>query len=226
MTTANKEQYLESICRLAGGGAAVGLSALAEEMGISLASTNEMVKKLAALDLVAYEPYKGVTLTGAGRSEALRLIRRHRLWERFLTDELHIPWDQVHAEACRLEHATSALVEGHLARYLGEPEACPHGHPMPTADGRLDFEAGSPMTDLAPGESAVVLRVPEGETDLLQYIAALGLEPDAAFRIQAVAPFRGPLTVEVGGARQVIGHELASRIVVRRASSAQEACDG
>ena len=200
MTTANKEQYLESICRLGGERGAVGVPALAEEMGISLVSANQMIKKLAALDLVAYEPYKGVTLTSAGRSEALRLIRRHRLWERFLTDVLHLPWDQVHAEACRLEHATSAVVEGHLARFLGEPEACPHGHPMPTADGRLDFETGCPMTDLATGEDAVVLRVPEGDNALLQYIAALGLSPAAAIRVEAVAPFEGPLTVEVGDA--------------------------
>jgi DtxR family Mn-dependent transcriptional regulator len=224
VTTANKEQYLESIHRLGGAHAPVGLSALADLLDISPVSTHEMIKKLAAVELVAYEPYRGVTLTSAGCIEALRLIRRHRLWERFLTDVLNLPWDAVHAEACRLEHATSALVEAHLARYLEEPGACPHGHPMPTADGSLDFEAGCPMTDVAPGEGAVVLRVPERDAGLLQHLAAIGLAPGATFRLAAVEPFMGPLTLQVGHSTRVIGFDLAARIDVRR-GAAREACD-
>jgi len=226
VTSANKEQYLESICRLGGEDRAVAVAALAEELGISPVSTHQMIKKLVALGLVAYEPYKGVMLTSAGRTRARRLIRRHRLWERFLTDVLDLPWDEVHAEACRLEHATSDLVEEHLARYLGDPGACPHGHPMPTADGRLEFETGCPMTDLAPGDRAVVLRVPEGDIALLQYIGALGLAPEAVIQVQAVAPFRGPLTVQVHDRPEVIAYELASRLTVRRGTTVEEAADG
>lgn len=223
MTTASKEQYLESIYRLGSERGPVGLSALAEEMGISPVSTNEMIKKLAALELVTYEPYQGVALTPSGRTEALRLLRRHRLWERFLTDVLGLAWDQVHEEACRLEHATSLLVEEHLARFLHDPDACPHGHPMPSADGQVDFEAGLPMTALGAGENAVILRVPEGDTALLRYLGDLGFAPAAAVNVQAVEPFQGPLTVRIGDAQRVLGQEVASRIVVRRLAPPQEA---
>jgi DtxR family transcriptional regulator, Mn-dependent transcriptional regulator len=210
------QQYLETLCRLGGETGQVTLAVLAEEMGVSGVSASEMIKKLAALELVTYEPYRGARLTDAGLTEALSLLRRHRLWERFLTDVLDLPWDRVHAEACRLEHATSPLVEQYLATFLDEPDACPHGHPMPTADGHLDFEAGCPMTDLTAGETGVILRVPEGKPELLHYLATLGVQPGVNIRVESAAPFKGPLTTLVGETRQVLGHEVAAGIAVRR----------
>jgi DtxR family Mn-dependent transcriptional regulator len=190
-------------------------TALAERLGISSASVSEMTTKLAEQGLVTREPYRGVVLTAKGESQALTLIRRHRLWERFLTDMLDLPWDQVHEEACRLEHATSPLVEERLAKLLGEPGTCPHGHPMPTAEGEMALEPGRPLAELAAGQRARVLRVPEGDVALLQYLATLGLEPQATVQVEAVAPFHGPLTVQVGAARHVLGRELVSQIVVQ-----------
>jgi DtxR family Mn-dependent transcriptional regulator len=210
------EQYLETVCRLGGETNRVPMAALAEEMGVSAVSAGEMVKKLAALGLLTYEPYRGVSLTGAGLTEALSVLRRHRLWERLLTDYLGLPWDRVHDAACRLEHATSPELEEHLAAFLGEPDACPHGHPMPSPDGRLAVETGCPLTDLAPEQTGVVLRVPEDQPEFLQYLGTVGLQPGAEVRVLAQAPFGGPLTVLVGEAREVLGHEVAARIAVRR----------
>ena len=174
-----------------------------------------MVRKLVTRELVLYEPYKGVWLTPSGQTQALVVIRRHRLWERFLTDVLGLSWDQVHEEACRLEHVTSPLVEERLAQLLGEPETCPHGHPMPTAEGEMVVEAGCPLAELTAGQRARVLRVPEGDDALLRYLATLGLKPQTAVRVEAVSPFQGPLTVQVGETRHVLGRELASQIVVQ-----------
>jgi DtxR family Mn-dependent transcriptional regulator len=184
-------------------------------MRISSVSANEMIKKLVARDLVTYEPYKGVTLTAEGQTQALRVIRRHRLWERFLADMLGLPWDRVHDEACQLEHATSPLVEEKLAQFLGEPETCPHGHPVTGAD--CCREEGLPLSEMEPGQRAVVLRVVERDADLLRYLAELELRPQAVIEIEEVAPFDGPMTVRIGESRRVIGRQVASQITVRRA---------
>lgn len=215
MVTESAEEYLEAICKLGEEGQPVAVSALAKHLKISSVSVNEMVRKLVERELVLYEPYKGVSLTPAGQTQALVVIRRHRLWERFLTDVLGLSWDQVHEEACRLEHATSPLVEERLSQLLGDPETCPHGHPMPTAEGEMTVEAGCPLAELTAGQRARILRVPEGDDALLRYLATLGLQPQATVQVEAAAPFRGPLTVQVGEARNVLGRELASQIVVR-----------
>ncbi|MFB0536321.1 MAG: metal-dependent transcriptional regulator [Anaerolineae bacterium] len=215
MTTDSMEEYLETICKLSGEQSPVALSALADQMEISSVSANEMIKKLVARGLVTYEPYKGVTLTAEGQTQALCVIRRHRLWERFLADVLGIPWDRVHEEACQLEHATSSLVEEKLAQFLDEPDTCPHGYPVAGAD--CCHEEGLPLSDLEPGQRAVVLRVAEDNADLLRYLAELELRPQAVIEVEEVAPFDGPLTVRIGEYRRVIGRQVASQIAVQRA---------
>ena len=215
MPTDSMEEYLETICKLSGEQSPVALSALADRLGVSSVSANEMIKKLVARGLVTYEPYKGVTLTAEGQTQALRVIRRHRLWERFLADVLGIPWDRVHEEACQLEHATSSLVEEKLAQFLDEPETCPHGYPVTGTD--CCCEEGLPLSELEPGQRAVVLHVAEHNADLLRYLAELELRPQAVIEIEEVAPFDGPLTVRMGECRRVIGRQVASQITVRRA---------
>jgi len=214
MTTDSMEQYLQTICKLSSEQSPVALSALADRLGVSSVSANEMIKKLVARGLVTYEPYRGVTLTAEGQTQALRVIRRHRLWERFLTDVLDIPWDRVHEEACQLEHATSSLVEEKLAQFLDEPETCPHGYPVESTG---CCEEGLPLSEMEPGQCAVVLRVAEHNADLLRYLAELNLRPHTAIEVEEVAPFEGPLTVRIGESRQVIGRQVASQVVVQMA---------
>ena len=214
MATDSMEEYLETICKLSGEQSPVALSALADQLEISSVSANEMIKKLVARGLATYEPYKGVTLTGEGQTQALRVIRRHRLWERFLADMLGLPWDRVHDEACQLEHATSPLVEEKLAQFLNEPETCPHGYPVAGAD--CCREEGLPLSEMEPGQRAVVLRVVEHNADLLRYLAELELRPQAVIEVEEVAPFDGPLTVRIGESRRVVGRQVASQITVRR----------
>ena len=111
MITESVDEYLEAIHKLEAEKTPVAISILAERLGISATSANEMVKKLVERGLAGYEPYKGVCLTDEGQRYALQVIRRHRLWERLLTDVVGIPWDEVHEEACLLEHATSPRLE-------------------------------------------------------------------------------------------------------------------
>jgi DtxR family Mn-dependent transcriptional regulator len=125
-----------------------------------------------------------------------------------------IPWDQVHEPACDLEHATSPLVEEHLAQFLGQPETCPHGHPVPDADGHVAHVTTYPLSALKPGQGGVVQSVVE-EPELLQYLENLGLVPQASVRVDAVAPFDGPVTVRVGDAQHILGWKVASQIQIR-----------
>jgi DtxR family Mn-dependent transcriptional regulator len=217
MISASVEEYLEAVYKLAVEEHPVALGTLAGRLEVSPVSVNEMVKKLVERGLARYEPYKGVSLTLAGKDHALTVIRRHRLWERLLTDTLGVPWDLVHEEACRLEHATSLLVEERLEQYLQEPKTCPHGHPVPTARREMVAPGGCALTDLRPGQVGVVISVPEEEPELLQYLASLGLEPQVTVRVEAVAPFEGPLTVRVGETLHALGRDLASQILVQRA---------
>jgi DtxR family Mn-dependent transcriptional regulator len=214
MASVSVDHYLRAIFELATEDQSVSLSSLAENLGITPVSANEMVRKLVERELVTYEPYRGVTLTPAGRSQALATLRCHRLWERFLTDVLGLDWEQVHEEACRLEHATSRLVEERLAQFLDWPETCPHGHPVPTLDGKVAREAGIPLSKMETGARGVVLSVSE-EPELLQYLGSLGLVPRASVEIESIAPFDGPLTVWVEGSQHIMGQKAASQVKVQ-----------
>src|SRR3954447_24606423 len=119
-------------------GGAVSTNALAERMGVSAASASSMVKKLGGLGLVEHVPYRGVVLTGRGMNVALEVLRHHRLLERFLAEELGVPWDRVHDEAEVLEHVLSEELEELIAVKLGHPTIDPHGDPIPTVDGRIE----------------------------------------------------------------------------------------
>ena len=128
------EEYLEAIYRLEKEGPGVTTSGLASELGISPASVSGMLKKLSSEGYVDHQPRGDARLTQKGLAVAVRVIRRHRLAECLLTDMLKMSWDEVDAEACRLEHAISARVEDRLVAILGDPKVCPHGHPIPPSD--------------------------------------------------------------------------------------------
>lgn len=187
-------------------------SGLAQAMDVSAASATAMCKKLAASGLAEHHRYRGIVLTDAGRRVALEVLRHHRLLELYLTEALGVPWDRVHAEAERLEHVLSDELEATIDRALGFPDTDPHGDPIPNAE--LEIRDGEPSTiaDLAPGQEAIVRRVPDGDPSLLRYLAELGLVPDARFRLVEQAPFAGPITVELATGRHALGVELARRI--------------
>ena len=159
-----------------------------------------------------HEPYHGVSLTEAGTQAALEVIRHHRLLELYLMQALGLSWDEVHAEAERLEHHLSEALEARIDAALGHPTRDPHGDPIPTPELELAEEDDRPLSELARGAEAVIRRVPDGDPGLLRYLAELGFVPDERVVMLAHAPFDGPLTVEVAGERHAISRELAERI--------------
>lgn len=213
--TQSVEEYLEAIFKLARGGSSVTVGELAEALGVSPPSVSEMVRRLRGAGLLEDDRGSGIDMTADGRAEGARLVRRHRLSERFLVDVLDMPWDAVHDEACKLEHAFSPEVEARLAAQLGNPRTCPHGQVIPDEDGELAEEQLRPLSALEAGDAGTISCVTEEKADLLRYLASLGLLPDTEVSVESVAPFGGPVLVRVADAQYALGREVAGKIMVR-----------
>ena len=212
--TAPVEDYLKAIYDIELSGAAAATNDIAHRLEIAPASVSGMVRRLAEQGLLAYERYRGVRLTDAGRRAALRTIRRHRVIEAYLVKALGYPWDQVHPEAERLEHAASDELIDRMAAAIGEPLTDPHGAPIPTRDGFIDETRHHSLADVASGVRARIVRVGDENDEMLRYLDSLGIRPGVLVTLGDRAPFDGPLTVRIGGAQHQIGHSLASKILV------------
>ncbi|MCL5736887.1 MAG: metal-dependent transcriptional regulator [Actinobacteria bacterium] len=212
----SREEYLETLFHLCGGpDGATTISSVAEDLGVSPASVSQMMSRLAKDGAIERDKDGQIRLTVSGWADAVRLVRRHRLSERFLTDYLELPWDQVHEEACKLEHALSDEVEAGLAERLGNPRTCPHGRVIPTADGEIAKEADQKLAEVSAGQKCVISFVSDEQPELLRYLASLGLLPETPVCVEEVAPFNGPLLVRVGRARYALGRDVARKVFVR-----------
>jgi DtxR family Mn-dependent transcriptional regulator len=211
----SREEYLEAVFKLELTHEGATVKRLATELDVAPPSVSEMLARLRDDGLVERDAAGAATLTEHGRAEGARLVRRHRLSERFLADYLNLPWDQVHAEACKFEHVLSEEVEARLAEQLGYPTTCPHGQPIPDPDGLLAEAPARPLAELDSGDRAVITRISDERPDLLRYLATLGMLPETPVAVEGVAPFGGPLLVRVAGSQYALGREVAGKIYVR-----------
>jgi DtxR family transcriptional regulator, Mn-dependent transcriptional regulator len=208
------QDYLKEIHKLQLEGRKATTSAVAERMGVRPSSATAMIKKLAALALADYAPYRGVELTAAGEQVALEVIRHHRLLEQYLAQALGLPLDEVHIEADRLEHVLSEELEARIDRSLGYPTHDPHGDPIPDRKLKLAHSSLRTLASLEPGDEATIRRVPSDDDDLLRYLKTLALIPGHKVKLRSAAPFGGPLTIRVGKQDHAISRELAAGIGV------------
>lgn len=210
------EDYLKAIYGIEQDGNAAATNDIAARLDIAAASVSGMVRRLADQGLLAYERYRGVRLTEAGRRAALRTIRRHRVIEAYLAKALGYAWDRVHEEAERLEHAVSDELIDRMAEAIGEPMTDPHGHPIPSRDGTIDERRHRTLSDLAAGERSRVLRVSDDDPELLRYLAKIGIRPGVVVTLAGRAPFDGPLSLRIGRTTTAtqVGPALASRVTV------------
>ena len=206
------QDYLKEIYKLEAEGTRPTTSAIARRMGVAPSSVTSMLKKLSALGLAEHSPYHGVELSEAGTKIALEVIRHHRLLEQYLAETLGVPIDAVHAEADRLEHVLSEELESRIDEQLGFPTHDPHGDPIPDAGLRIDMKRLRSLAALEPGEQATISRVPDGDSELLRYLAGLRLVPGGRVTMRRSEPFEGPLTVAVDGQEHAISRELAMQI--------------
>lgn len=208
-------EYLANIGLFERTEVSVKTSSLANVMGVSPCSVSEMLQRLSKKGLVDYTPYGGATLTEQGRKRYLKLTRCHRLWEVFLNQYLKIGWEDVFWNARDLGYATSDLMAEKLAQLLGEPQVCPHGSPIPDADGKLPEIHAVPLAQLEVGQTArMVSVVCESDTGRLRYLTSLGLVPGAKVSVLQKAPFDGTITIEVNNSSDAVGTQTASLIMV------------
>ena len=193
----------------------VGTTALAERLGVSPGTVTAMVKRMAQLGLVSYEPYQGVELTAPGERMALEVIRHHRLLESFLAEALGMPWDQVHDEAEVLEHYISEDLEERIAAALGDPERDPHGDPIPDRDLTItDPVPGIPLIELEPGDGGVFTRVSDGHPEMLRFLDQHEIRPGARLEVLRREPFGGAVVIGCDGGECPLGPDLAARMLV------------
>ena len=197
LTTDGMLDYLAAIYKLAQATDRVTTSALADMMCVSPPAASSMLKRLQDSDFVERSAPDGITLTEQGRLAALQLIRRHRLLEVFLVEVMGFTWDQVDVEAHRLEHSVSPSFEDRMDRLANFPTRCPHGDLIPSKDGIMPDEQLMPLTALELGQHGVLQRVGSKEPSVLRYLTQLKLMPGCQVRLVDMAPFNGPVTLEL-----------------------------
>ncbi len=210
------EDYLKAIFYLGREGGRVHTTDLARQLGVSKPSVTSMLKRLAEKGLADYSPGRGVTLTEEGRLATMRVIRRHRLLETFLVDELLLDWSEVHAEAEVLEHHLSPRMVDAIDRVLGHPSEDPHGHPIPDAEGRLRTRDLLPLELLPAGERGTVREVRAAEAARLQRWKELGLVPGAALVMRQRQDLEDVMHIETGGREFATGSEGVKGVFVER----------
>lgn len=204
------EDYLGQIKRLEEDGRRCTATLLSKTLGVSLPSASEMLKRLAEERYVQRDGDGTVTLTAEGRPLAFRVLLRHRLVERLLTEVMGMPWFEVHAEAHRIEHAVSARVEEALAQTLDFPDYCPHGLPMCPIDQRSLRRLDS----IEASEEVGVAQISEIEESLLAYLDSLGVKPGLVIKVLEIAPSGGPFTLATDSGTVTLGKEVTGYVQV------------
>ncbi len=213
--TKSEREALKAIYRLTRDGSEAHTGALAEVLSLSPGTVTTTVKRLADRNLVDHRPYQGVSFTPAGQQTAVAAIRRHRIVERFLADMLGYAWNQADKLAIGFEHELPDEVLERLYVALHQPETCPHGFPIPTAED-VDLPASPSLYDLVPGSVAEVALSGSTDPELVTFLATLGLVPGVEVVVVERHPFDGPLVVKVDGQDRTLGERVARQIYVTR----------
>lgn len=175
MLTRSEEDHLKAVHALLGDGGRASTNGLAGRLGTKASSVTVMMKKLAEKGLLSHAPYHGVQLTAKGKAAALKLVRKHRLWETFLVERLGFAWDEVHEVAEQMEHVRSEKLTDRLAEYLGHPAFDPHGDPIPDRNGRIAQRDLRPLVDAPERQRVRIAAVKGGNDALLQLLGRKGI---------------------------------------------------
>ena len=216
MPATSVENLLKAIYGLEAANNRPSTKAVADVLGVRMASVTGKVKNLAAEGLLKHVPYHGFELTAKGRKLALRMLRRHRLIELFLMQTLGLGWDEVHADAEVMEHAVSDQLVERIDTYLGKPEFDPHGSPIPNSDGMIGAQTGVPIAQLAAGDEGIVAEVDDEDAEFLRYLSSLGIKIGSPLRVMTKDSYGGLVGLQVGKRKISMGTEAAERVRVAR----------
>ncbi|MCB0496088.1 MAG: metal-dependent transcriptional regulator [Cyclobacteriaceae bacterium] len=216
MLTHSEENYLKTIHHLSEEtNKSVSTNAIADKLSTKAASATDMVQKLAAKGFASYYKYKGVRLTDKGTKEALKVVRKHRLWEVFLVKKLNFKWDEVHEIAEQLEHIKSPMLIERLDEHLGFPKFDPHGDPIPNREGIMAATKQLLLSELAIGNSGIITAVKDGNTAFLQYLEKIGAFIGAELQVLDKVEFDDSLEVSINGKpAQFISKEASQNILI------------
>ncbi|HTP29560.1 MAG TPA: metal-dependent transcriptional regulator [Anaeromyxobacteraceae bacterium] len=212
--SASVDYYLHALLELTDQGQPADTGDLAARLGVSAAATSQMLKKLAAHDLVKLEPYRGAELTTAGLHRALRIVRRHRLLELFLHRIMGFDFQELHVRALALQSAVDERLEERMDAMLDHPKVDPHGQPIPAKNATWPKLGDTRLLDLAPGKRGLISRITTDNDDAIKYLHGLGVHPGAAVVLEGISPFDGPAAVRVAENVIHLGLRLAQAIYV------------
>lgn len=217
MSNISKEDYLRVIYKGLEETLIVNPTMIAEQLNISNAAVTDMLKRLTREKYVSYTPYKGIQLLQKGKTEAIKLVRRHRIWETFLYKVVGLPWYQIDEEAENLEHSSSDELIDRLEEMLDYPDFDPHGHPIPKKDGRIPKQKKSISLDkLEEGMSAKILRVNDHSKELLIFLFKSGLVVGNKVNVIEKRKFDNSLIVSVNNKHQSLSEKISKNIFVEK----------
>ena len=210
----SEENYLKTIYHLQEDGGTVGTNAVAEKLNTKAASVTDMMKKLSAKGLLNYKPYYGFSLSSEGKRTAIFIIRRHRLWEFFLSQKLGFSWEEVHQLAEELEHVSNKKLIDRLDEYLGFPCYDPHGDPIPDSKGRMTLRNHLPLPLLPKNKIAEVCQVTNQSAEMLELLKHKNIGIGTKLEIKKHFPFDQSFELKIKTKTITISEQLAKNIVV------------
>jgi DtxR family Mn-dependent transcriptional regulator len=214
MPSQSKEDYLKNIYHIQEEGRKVNTGILAHALSVSPASVSEMVTKLSKQGWIENIPYHGFKLTKDGEKISINLIRKHRLLEVFLQQHLNYEWDEVHAEAERLEHVCSDMFINKLEEYLGHPKFDPHGDPIPDSRGRLPATHYKLLSNADTEKEYVIAKVNDASPEILQYLSKIGLRLNTKILLSEKIKFDGSVIIYLSGKKHLLSQKMAEQIFV------------
>ena len=215
MATVTEENYLKALLSLTDAAGKVAISELAKHLGVSTPSANSMVRRLAERGLVDYEKYKPLALTDAGRRAAALIVRKHRLTEMFLVEQMGFGWEEVHAIAEQIEHVESPAFFARMDELMGSPTLDPHGSPIPDKEGNLRTAARRRLSDCRAGETVRIAGLGHSSNEFLHFLNDRGLALRTELTVTHREPFDGSLTLDYAGHKAVtFSRTVTDRILV------------
>ncbi|MEZ4972999.1 MAG: metal-dependent transcriptional regulator [Cyclobacteriaceae bacterium] len=215
MLSLAEENYLKAIYHLSDDGAKdVLTNELADSMNTKAASVTDMIKKLSTKELITYKKYYGVNVTSKGKSRALQVIRKHRLWETFLVQKLNFTWDEVHEIAEQLEHIRSPRLIEKLDEFLGFPTVDPHGDPIPDGKGKIKIKPQIPLDQVAEGYKGTIIAVKDSDSNLLKYLEKIGALPGRKIQVIGKEPYDESLEIILDNQKVFVSKDVSKNILV------------
>ena len=206
------EMYLKTLAMLGGGDRPIAAAIVAERLEVTPVAVNEMLRRLVPEGLVEHEQRRGFRLTGQGREAAWDVIRRQRLWERFLVDRLELDPANALSSACLLEHATAPEVLDALDAFLGFPQTCPQGQPIPRSPGDPVRQDGRSLADVERGATVRLVAFDDADAEVLSYLYRVGLTIGAIVNVVDVGPHRSLFSLVGPTGTVVVGRDVAATI--------------